>query len=217
MAPGTPLLKACVMTSLAPVLQRHPVAVRAALILWAAFLCLVCSTFLGSHLVPLPQPERDDAALAAAIAEHRRVQDSGRWMVMHVLYGECPCSRKIAETLLDPERPRPEGLSETVLFIGEDRTWAERSLAAGFRVEELSHEELKAQWHVEAAPLLVVADPYGEVRYVGGYTSRKQGPDVRDIAIIEDLQGDTPVEVLPLFGCAVSQALQSAVDPFGLR
>ncbi len=205
------------MSTLAPALRRHPVVVRALLIVWAVFLSAVCSTFLGSHLVALPQPERDDTALAAAIADHRRVQDSGQWMVLHVLYGECPCSRKIADEIVRADRPRPAGISETVLFIGEDRRLADAALAAGFRVDELTHEQLKAQWHVEAAPLLIVADPLGVVRYVGGYTSRKQGPDVRDIAIIEDLQANTEVDVLPLFGCAVSQALQAAVDPLGLR
>lgn len=197
--------------------QAKPLAARVALVLWALALCAVCGTYLGSHLVALPQPETRDPRLLAAVAAHREPGAEPRWAVYHALYGECPCSRKIADTLMDPDRPRPADLDETVLLVGADAALKQRVLAAGFAVEELTMEELSPKWGIAAAPLMVVADPAGEVRYVGGYTSRKQGPDVRDLAILEDLRSDAAVVALPLFGCAVSDTLRAMADPLGIR
>jgi len=206
------------MSSISAIVSRaRPIAVRAVLAAWAVLLCVVCATFLGSHLVALPQPEAQDPRLLEALAEHRGLDSVGRWMVVHALYGECPCSRKIADTLLDPARPRPEGIHETFLLVGADEDLRIRAEAAGFEVVEVGMEELRPEWGISGAPLMVVADPVDRVRYVGGYTSRKQGPDVRDLAIIASLRADSDVEALPLFGCAVSQTLRAIADPLGIR
>ena len=77
--------------------------------------------------------------------------------------------------------------------------------------------ELAARYGLEAAPVFVVADPEGELRYVGGYTTRKQGLDNRDLAIITELRAGHDQRELPLFGCAVSRSLQQLLDPLGLR
>jgi len=190
---------------------------RFVLMVWATFLCLVCGTYLGSHLVALPQPEAQDPQLVAAVTAQRGLDGIGEWMVVHALYGECPCSRKIADTLLDPSRPRPEGVAETMLLVGADEELRLRASEGGFAVVTVPMDRLKTDWGIAAAPLMVVADPTDRIRYVGGYTSRKQGPDVRDLAILTDLQANTEVAALPLFGCAVSQTLAAIVDPLGLR
>ena len=65
---------------------------------------------------------------------------------------------------------------------------------------------------VEAAPILIVIDPSGVVRYAGGYTERKQGPVVADIRILRATErGDAPV-ALPIFGCAVSERLRGELS-----
>lgn len=205
-----------VSTPAQPSRARQLVA-RLVLGVWAGFLCAVCATFLGSHLVPLPQPTVDDPVLEAAVAAHRGMDGVGRFVGVHVLYGECPCSLKIADTVLDPSRSRPSDVHEVMVLVGADAALEQRALAAGFVVETVEMDDLLPTWGVEAAPLFIVADPLGQLQYVGGYTSRKQGPDVRDLAILQDVRSNTPVATLPLFGCAVSQTLQAAVDPLGLR
>jgi hypothetical protein len=55
------------------------------------------------------------------------------------------------------------------------------------------------------------------VRYVGGYTPRKQAADVRDLAVITAIRRGEAVEPLPTFGCAVGRALTDQVDPLGIR
>ena len=64
---------------------------------------------------------------------------------------------------------------------------------------------------------MVVIDPGDAVRYVGGYTPRKQADDVRDVAVLEALRRGEPVEPLPTFGCAVGRSLRAKIDPFGIR
>jgi hypothetical protein len=177
---------------------------------------LISVGLLAKHLVAMPVPEAHDPALAAVVAQTRGLRGIGDWLGVHVLYGECPCSRKIAEVLLDPARPRPQALTETLVLVGADPALEARAAAAGFAVDVVSPEDLEARWGVQAAPLLVLADPADQVRYVGGYTARKQGPDVQDIEILTQLRADAPVAPLPLFGCAVSQALRAAADPVGL-
>src|SRR5438034_435644 len=68
-----------------------------------------------------------------------------------------------------------------------------------------------------AAPLLVIVDPGDTVRYVGGYTPRKQAADVRDLAVIAAVQRGETVEPLPTFGCAIGRASNSRLDPLGIR
>ena len=76
--------------------------------------------------------------------------------------------------------------------------------------------ELAARWHDEASPLLVIADPAGAVRYVGGYGRHKQSPVVEDLAILADLRAAHDRAALPVFGCATSARLARRVDPLGL-
>ena len=189
---------------------------RSLIAAWGLGMALISAGLLAKHLVALPAPAAGDPALAGVVAQTRGMRGIGDWLGVHVLYGECPCSRKIAEVLLDPARPRPEGLTETMVLVGADPELEARAAAAGFAVEVVAADQLEARWKVQAAPLLVLADPTDRLRYVGGYTARKQGPDVQDIELLARLQADAPVEPLPLFGCAVSQALRAAADPVGL-
>ncbi len=73
------------------------------------------------------------------------------------------------------------------------------------------------KYGIESAPLMIVDDAHGVIRYAGGYTSRKQGLDYQDQAIVHQLLSGAEVDPLPLFGCAVSQRLKQMVDPFRLK
>lgn len=189
---------------------------RVVLVVWAGLLLVIGGTLTAGHWVTLPTPSAADPALEAAVAAQRRPEEAGRWLALHVLYAECRCSQRIVETVLSTERPA--GISERVLLIGEDPALAARIQAAGFGFEALTAEALSERYAITAAPLLVVADPSGEVRYSGGYSDRKQGPVTRDREIIASAMGsDGVLAALPLFGCAVSQSLQEALDPLGIK
>ena len=172
-----------------------------------------------SHLVTLPAPAPADPALQQAIATQRRMIERDRWLVLHVVFDECACSRRVLDQLL--ASARPAGIAERIVLVTErPASMAEAAVAIrarGFDLDVVTPDQLVARYHIEVAPLLVIADPRDTVRYVGGYTSRKQGADIRDLAVIAAVQQGEPVEPLPTFGCAIGRALQSKLDPLGIR
>lgn len=195
--------------------SKSPAWVRISLGIWAPMLLVVCAFLLSSHLLTLPSPEVEDPALQAAVVKVRKQEDTGKWMAIHVLYADCKCSQGVAKYLVSSKRP--EGVAEKLILVGEDAAMAEQAAAMGFEVIQTTPEGLSEDWHMQAAPLLVLVDPANQLQYLGGYTDRKQAADIRDVAILSSLQQTKSVPALPLFGCAVSQSLQRAVDPFGLR
>jgi hypothetical protein len=199
--------------------RRSPwrTALRVAFALWVVA-CLVGGAYLLSgHLLTLPAPELTDLGLQRSAAAQRRPFQHGRWFVVHILDQDCVCSLRVLDHLLAD--PRPDGVAERIVLIAG--TVAPERVAAiaarGFDLGIVTPDELAARYHVEAAPLLVVIDPRDTVRYVGGYTPRKQAADVRDVAIVEAVRRGHSVEALPTFGCAVGRSLRRRIDPLGLR
>jgi hypothetical protein len=84
-------------------------------------------------------------------------------------------------------------------------------------VEEISADELAQRFHIESVPLLVIVDPTGVLRYVGGYTLRQQGLDYQDLEILAQLRQNRATHSLPIYGCAVSRQLKSYLDPIGIK
>jgi hypothetical protein len=175
---------------------------------------LLGAALLGRHMIALPRPSAQDEVLGRSMASLRGAPDAGRWMAVHVLYGECKCSQRVVDHLLSSERPAD--LSEKVLLVGGDDALRDRLTARHFAVVPVAAEDLDARYHVSGVPLLVVVDPDGLIRYSGGYTTSKQGPDPRDVEIIADARADRTVAALPVFGCAVSQKLRAALNPLGV-
>lgn len=207
-----------------PTLAVPPSPVRQALIysgllVWGAVCVMIGAYLLASHLLTLPAPRPTDPVLHQAIAAHRRPDQRDRWLVLHVVFDECTCSRRVLEHLLAD--PRPPGIVERIVLVTEHRAaraaWIDEIPAHGFDLDVVTPDRLVADYHVEAAPLLVVVDPHDTVRYVGGYTPRKQAADVRDVAVIAAVQRGDTVEPLPTFGCAIGRALSSKLDPLGIR
>ena len=160
------------------------------------------SGLLAKHVVAFPEPRA--AELTLGIAKLRATREEQRWLTVHVLYSDCRCSRRIADHLVASERPAD--WSELVLWIGEDSP--PKEMEARFDVRRLGSSDL-ARLGIEAAPSLVVVDPAGQVRYVGGYTDRKQGPVAQDVRIMNAVRQSQVVASLPLFGCAVSDRLKN--------
>jgi hypothetical protein len=189
--------------------------VNVALAAWFAVMVTLSAIMLGRHVVPLPRPSADDAALAAALVALRRPEDATRFLAVHVLFAECKCSQRIAEHLL--ASIRPPNLSEAVLLVGENPELAAKLRAEGFAVTRVDIDELHTRYHVKAVPILVVLGPDATVRYAGGYTTTKQGPDPRDLETIARARTEgTLLKALPVFGCAVADKLRTRLDPTGL-
>jgi hypothetical protein len=189
------------------------------LAIWGAG-CLVIGIYLlASHLLTLPAPAAADPVLHRGITAHRRPHQRDRWLALHVVYDECKCSQRVLDHLLAVARPTD--VAERVILVTEHReasaAWISAIPAHGFELDVVSPEQLVSEYNVEAAPLLVIVDPADTVRYVGGYTPRKQADDVRDLTVIAAVQRGETVEPLPTFGCAIGRALNERLDPLGIR
>lgn len=194
----------------------RPLVSRPLLLAWGVLGLAVGATLTLAHAYSLPQPDRGDASLQRAIADLRRSQRPERWLAAHFLYPRCRCSQRISEHLLSD--PRPDDVKDVVVLIGHDPELEERFRRQKIAVQNVEPEALHERFGVEAVPLLVVSDPNGTLRYVGGYTERKQGPLIRDAVILAELQRDdtSPTE-LPLYGCPATEELRRVRDPLGLR
>lgn len=168
---------------------------------WFGVMVTISAALLAKHLVAMPTPSRL-GGLERSLSALRHPDEQG-WVAFHALYAECRCSQRIADELASTERPR--GFTEIVLWVGEAPP--PEALAARFDVRRITPAEL-ASYGIEAAPLLVALDPGGHARYAGGYTSRKQGPEIVDRRLLEDARTGRDVEPLPLFGCATSDGLR---------
>jgi hypothetical protein len=197
---------------------------RIGLLLWAVGTLVLSAYLLAPHLLTLPKPPAHDPRLRGAVAAMRGPGDAGRWQALHILYEGCKCSQRVLDHLID--RGPADGYAEAIAVVSDGadpeaaaraRADGERARGRGYRLEAVAPEALASRFGVEAAPLLVVADPAGELRYVGGYTERKQGPVVRDTRVFSELAAGKAPEPLPVFGCAVSDRLRSTVDPLGVR
>jgi hypothetical protein len=188
---------------------------RVALGLWATLAVVGGSTLMAGHLYTLPEPERSDPQLLARLEALRGQVAQGEWQAVHVLYSACRCSQRILAHLF--ESTRPSGYHETLLLVGADEGVAARAADAGFELITLTPQELAEQYHIEAAPLMIVLDPDGRVRYAGGYSERKQGYEALDREVMARLKAGAAPTELPLYGCGVSKALQATLDPLGLK
>ncbi|HMJ15092.1 MAG TPA: hypothetical protein VK524_26945 [Polyangiaceae bacterium] len=194
------------------------VLMKIAFVVWAGALFITATSLSAAHFYAQPAPDSKDAALERALDSLRSTNDAKRWLAVHVLYAQCRCSRRILQHLATS--PRPGQVREKLLLVGWNEELAPtlRQIAArGFEITRTTPAELRDRFHVEAAPLLLVVEPQGTVRYAGGYTERKQGPNPLDREIITKLIAHRAADPLPPFGCAVSKELQEILDPLALR
>ena len=213
-----PLFPGCTDRSLPDAGQaRRPLAplARKVFWLWALVTFVAGGSLALAHTFAMPDEAIARPALATAVAASRRAEEQGRWLALHVLYSRCRCS---AQTLAHLRaRGVLQGVRERVVLVGPHPAYEAEVREGGFALEVLLPDELERRYHLQAAPVLVVSDPRDQLRYVGGYTARKQGPEQEDVAILTRLMRGESARPLPLFGCAVSRELARLLDPFGLR
>ena len=195
--------------------MRHKLALLA-LIVWACAGTALGGVLLLRHLVALPTPALDDPTLRAAIREVLP-PSADRLRAIHVMYRSCPCSRRTIAHLLD--RRALADVDELVIVVDDDGRPGDADpalRAAGFRVLVATPRELHVRFAIEAAPVLVVVRPDGELAYIGGYNRRKQAPIFEDTAILAELADRSTATARPVFGCPTSARLAEALDPLGL-
>ena len=186
---------------------RFPLSIaRVATLAWFAGSLLVGAALLAKHVVALPAPSADER-LGRSLAPLRAADDQGQWLAIHVLYAECRCSQRVVTHLASTTRP--QGWHELVLWAGS--TAPSASLSERYRVKSVAIPEL-ARLGVVAAPLLVVLDPQDNVRYVGGYSERKQGPELDDLRILAAARQGSAVTAHPVFGCAMNEQLKQQLS-----
>jgi hypothetical protein len=189
-------------------------AVRSAFWLWASAALASAATLMAAHSYALPRPATDNLALQRSVAATRAPSARGRWRTLHVLYSACRCSQRVL-THLSARGALPD-VDERLVLVGAHAGYEQAARDAGFAVEVLAPAQLPTRYGLSAAPAFVVADPHDQLRYVGGYTERKQGLALRDLALLAALRAGRASPELPLFGCAVSRSLQALLDPLGL-
>jgi hypothetical protein len=188
-------------------------------IAWLVVTTLVAVTFMAEHWTSLPRPNTDDQQLHRGLDTLRTASMVGRWHAVHVLYAECRCSKRVLDHLLDTQRPTD--LAETILLVVDDEreptTLLERFRDTRFSYRIVNRTQLKDQFHIQAAPLLIVLDPADAISYSGGYSQRKADQQLRDLEIVAELRASRPADPLPIFGCGVSRELQQSLDPLGIK
>lgn len=182
---------------------------------WFCGMSYVGACLMVGHWIALPHPTTDNHVWAQKISETRNENTEQEWTAFHFIYGDCPCSRRVLRKIME-SNPQTN-VFERVVLIGGAPELARQAEQRGYEVDVVTLEQLVQKYGLESAPLLVVLDPDGQPCYAGGYTSRKQGLDVRHIEIISQLVAGNDYESLPLYGCAVSDSLKAIVDPLGLK
>ncbi len=182
---------------------------KVALVLWAAGMLVVTASLMVGHWVELPHPSKGVAT------ELVSANTGSSWHAFHFLYGDCPCSRRVLKRIV--ERNPLDIAHERIVLIGHDPELEKVAHEKGYDVDVVTAPQLKERYGVESAPLLMVIDAEGVIRYSGGYTSRKQGLDIQDDSLIRRTVAGEVFEELPLYGCAVSKELKAIIDPFGLK
>ncbi len=187
---------------------------RTVLCVWAPLAFVAIGTLGVGHWWSLPKPDSKDPLVSAAIRDQWQISP-GRWVGVHVLYSMCKCSERIVHHLVE-RRPMP-GMAEVVVLVGANEELERMIREGGYQLEVLAPSQLSEKYHIQSAPMLAVMDPSSVLRYLGGYTERKQGLMIADATIIDRLRTERPVVELPLFGCAVSRSLQAMLDPLGIK
>lgn len=186
-------------------LQSLRAASTVTLSVWFLAVSVIGSSLLARHLLPFALT--DEVAVSHELVTLRTANERGSLLGAHVLYAECRCSRRIAESLVATKRP--DGVAEHVIIVGHDPSLWALFEGSRFTVHEETAETLAAQYHVTSAPLFFLADAQDRALYVGGYTERKQGPHPRDRDIIEAALAGRHTSALPIYGCAVAENIRN--------
>jgi hypothetical protein len=191
------------------VLARKSWIGRALLGGWVVITLVGLAALSVKHMASLPEPG-DEALLVRALLKLRR--SSNENFLVHVIDAECSCAKALF-THLVARGPFP-GDEELILFVGSDRDKQEAARQSGYKFTAISAQELVSGFGLEAAPILVIFDSAGTLRYAGGYYAHPATITPLDEKIYKQLVAGVKVEPLPVFGCAVSPRIKKSLDPW---
>lgn len=178
---------------------------------WLGLALLGIASLGVSHTAPMPEPTREERLARALLALR---EQTGRPFLVHVIYARCSCTQRLFAHLV--QRKALPGTEEAILFVGEDPGKRERARAAGFRFLDIAAPDLGKRFGLEVAPVLFAFDAGGRMEYAGGYFDRPAAVTALDERVVADLRRGSEPKALPVYGCAVSAALQKTVDPLGI-
>lgn len=196
---------------------------RIALMIWMPAVALGVGSLMVGHWAPLPVPSTEaHTPLASGIESLLGGEDTAtrsQWTLVHFLYGDCGCSSRVADYLVSESRTQPEEIVEHIIFVDQDpeSEFALNALAQGFAVHHETRPTLAERYGIESAPLFIAVSPEGDVKFLGGYTLRKQGLDYADLDVLAQLRAGRQPDPIPVFGCGVSATLQTALDPLRIK
>jgi hypothetical protein len=179
---------------------------------WLILATLAASTLTAWHTISLP----------AAIKAHvTRGDAAAAWRLVHYLSPECACSRAVASYLVKRGPLGNAGEDVVLLASGNpatDAAFAKPLTENGFRVELRTQADAASRDGVEGVPTLEIVAPGNRIVFRGGYRERGAAPGAYlDVALLSALMASKPLRALPIYGCATSQRLSSALDPLGLK
>ncbi len=190
--------------------MTKPRVVAGVLAAWAAVVILALASLGVSHTAAMPGPSAD-----VRFAQAARALVGGRGPTyVHVIDPACSCTAGLLAHL--EARRAFAGVTEWVIYLGEDAALQRRLETAGFRFAGSTRETIGETLGLEVAPVLVAITAVDSLAYLGGYFDRPAAVEARDAQIHAALQAARRAEPLPVFGCAVSDRLRAQVDPLGI-
>jgi len=176
--------------------------------LWLPFVLVTVGLLMVGHTVAMPMSS-DRALITRTVASLSQQPDS----VVHFIPADCSCTDGLVRHLA-ARSARPQ-LDELVVFVGQPDPHHLALGDKGYRTDTWSAETLFERTGLEAGPVIAIQQA-GTTRYLGGYFEFPAAVRSLDESLIDDVShGDSPA-ALPLFGCAVSDALRRSVDPLGV-
>ena len=182
-----------------------------ALVIWFALSLVGLASLSVNHIFAMPIP-KDEVKVTRSIWTLRKGQEP--YFVVHVIYQNCSCTESLFAHLLQRGRfPKSE---ELILFVGENDGKKKKALEKGFRFLQSDATHLEVKYGLESAPVLLVFDGRGQMRYIGGYYNHPSAIFPLDVKVFEQVNHQKAPKTLPIFGCAVRRGVQKSMDPFGL-
>lgn len=188
--------------------------VTAGLTAWFAAALYLAAALSVTHLATYAAPDR--RTRLEQFADARRVGAGDRLLVLHVIGESCSCTDGLFRALIG--RGSLAGVEEHILFMDPRPRRAARARRAGFVFDRLDRAIALDALGLSAAPVMIVLDGSGHLRYAGGYFDHPAAAVSLDRRILGALIDDASAlpAPLPIFGCALDPVLRRRVDPLGL-
>lgn len=177
-------------------------------VVWFAVVSVPISILMAQHNLPFSIDVKTPTQILKTLSNKDHI------LVTHILSAKCKCSKRVGRYL--ETTVRPAFLQESIVVVEGSLPNEAELLKKGYKLSHVAVADLKMQFNLEAAPVLLVSDSSGELKYSGGYKNIDE-IDHRDLEIIGQIKAGDKVAAFPVLGCALTPALKTAMDPFSLK